>query len=175
MIKDENTIALEAAVLCCGYNMGFFHKGDIEHWAEKLIEACDDPSTTILDLAMIGKTNPIDVMNLLRSLSTTIGPEVFIMSQIGFIGLRLIEKKITVREAIGGLWSLIRQQGITKEEEMSIYCIDDGCDLALAGTYGTISDVESEFFAFVTPYAQKLQSEYPEILDFNATQIAFNH
>jgi len=68
MADIDIKVALEAAVLSCGYNVGYFLTLTLS-MAERQIERHEDPSATIIDLALIRNTNPIDVMDMLRSLS----------------------------------------------------------------------------------------------------------
>ena len=159
----SNVSSAEADVLRCGYDVGFFGKTDIANWADRQIEAIENPSTALLDLSMIRHTHPLDVMNLLRSLGPT-DPAKTIETQIGFIGLLLAGQRITTELAIRGLWALIHEPGITEEQQSQIYFLDDGYDLAVAGTYGTINDIECELREFVTPYSERLANQYPHLV-----------
>lgn len=150
-----NARAIEADVLLCGYEAGFFSKSDISQWADRQIAAIANPSAELLDLSMIRHTYPIDVMNLLRSLGSP-DLNVRIQNQIGFIGLLYGEKKLTLQRAIGGLLSLVHQPDLTQEQRSQIYYLDDGYDLAVAGAYGTLAQIERDFCNFVSPYLQRL-------------------
>jgi hypothetical protein len=145
----------EADLLLCGYEVGYFDKSDIAQWADRQIAAIANPSAELLDLSMIRHTYPIDVMNLLRSLGSP-DLNVRIQNQIGFIGLLYGEKKLTLQRAIGGLLSLVHQPGLTQEQRSQIYYLDDGYDLAVAGAYGTLAQIERDFSNFVSPYTQRL-------------------
>ena len=155
--------AAEADVLRCGYDLGFFDKTDIAAWADRRIESTENPSTELLDLSMIRQTHPLDVMNLLRSLGAA-DPATNIQTQIGFIGLLLANRSITTQRAIRGLWPLVHEPGTTQEQQSQIYYLDDGYDLAVAGTYGTMADIERELREFVMPYAEQLAEQYPHLI-----------
>ena len=161
---------VEAAVLRCGYNVGFFDKTDLVTWADHQIEASANPSAKLLDLSMIRQTHPLDVMNLLRSLGPT-DPATSIQTQIGFIGLLLAKQRITSQLAIRGLWALVHDPGTTEEQQSQIYFLDDGYDLAVAGTCGTMDDIEQGLRDFVTPHAEQLAEQYPHLIpSANSTQ-----
>ena len=156
-------MSTEADILRCGYNVGFFEKSDIANWADRQIEAIDDPCNALLDLSMIQRTHPLYVMNLLRSLGST-DSSATIETQIGFIGLLLTQRRITMQVAIRGLWTLVHEPNINEEQRSHIYFLEDGYDLAAAGTYGTIDDIERELYNFVFPYAQRLTEQYPHLI-----------
>jgi len=103
-------------------------------------------------------------MNLLRSLGGTLSPSLTIEMQIGFLGLLYDAKRIALEKAIHGLFALVHDQGVTDDQRSMIYWLDDGHDLAIAGTYGTVSQVEAEFRSFVRPYADTLKAQEAEIL-----------
>jgi len=157
-----NAMSIEADVLLCGYDVGFFDKTDIERWADHQIAIIDEPSTELLDLSMIRNTHPLDVMNTLRKLGSA-DPLTSVQTRIGFIGLLFDKNRIDTRLAIRGLWSLILESGITDAQKSQIYYLDDGYDLAVAGTYGSLDDVERELRDFVTPYADRLAEEHPRL------------
>jgi len=158
----SNYKSTEADILRCGYDVGYFDKAHIEGWADRQIEACDSPPTELLDLSMIRDTHPIDVMNLLRSIGSP-DSSTSIETQIGFLGLLLAERKISTQLAIRGLFALVHEPGITQEQQSQIYYLDDGYDLAIAGTYGTMGHLERELRDFVSPYSNRLAEQHPHL------------
>jgi hypothetical protein len=164
MTKERSTIGAQAAFLCCGYNVGYYSTSDIEWWAIQQIDAMDEPPLAIIDLATLRDTNPIDVMNLLRSLGGTLSSSLTTEMRIGFLGLLYDVKRISLNTAIGGLFALVHDDGVTDDQRSMIYWLDDGCDLAIAGTYGTIGQVEADFRSFVRPYADSLKAQKIELL-----------
>lgn len=163
MLTMSNVLSAEADVLRCGYDVGFFDKSDIETWADRQIEASTYPCTELLDLSMIRQTHPLDVMNLLRSFGPP-DPATTIQTQIGLIGLLLAKNEISTQLAIRGLWALVHETGTTQEQQSRIYVLDDGYDLAVAGAYGTMDDIERELHDFVSPYAEQLAEAYPHLI-----------
>jgi len=154
--------ATEADVLRCGYDVGFFDKSDIARWADQQIAAIDAPSMALIDLSMNRQLHPLDVMKLLRNFGQS-NPSAIIEAQLGFIGLLLSTNRMSVELAIRGLWSLIHEPGVTDEQQSQIYYLDDGYDLAIAGTYGTMADIDRDLRRFVTPYSQVLATKYPDL------------
>lgn len=155
-------MSAEADVLRCGYDVGYFDKADIARWADRQIAATDDPCTELLDLSMIRQTHPLDVMKLLRSLGAA--DSAATETQIGFIGLLYEKHQITTQLAIRRLFALIDEADTTADQQSQIYYLDDGYDLAVAGTYGTMNAIERGVSAFVTPYAERLAEQYPQII-----------
>jgi hypothetical protein len=151
----SNDLATEAYILRCGYNVGYFDNADIARWADCQIEASDIPSTELLDLSMNRETHPIDVMNLLRSFGSP-APSATIQTQIGFLGLLIAKKKISSQRAIQRLLELVHEPGITQEEKMQIYYVDDG--------YSFMEDIEERLFEFLGPYAKQLGDQYPHLI-----------
>lgn len=154
----------QAAILCCGYSMGYYKEADVEHWAERQIDALDEPPLPLIELTTIRGMYPIDVMNLLRSVSGEFPPTLIVEAQIGFIGLLHHAEKIPLKRAIGGLFAMVHDKGVTDDQRATIYGLDDMYDLAIAGTYGTIGQVEAEFRSFVQPYIEKLNAQEIEML-----------
>lgn len=155
----------EAVVLLCGFDVGYFDYDDIVKWADHQIVTTEKPADELLDLSMIQirKTHPTDVQNLLCNLSPT-ESSMRIEIKLGLIGLLLAKQRITTREVMSRFWSLKDEPGITDEQESQIYFLDDGYDLARAGTYGTIENVEQELHDFVMPYAQQIRERFPQLL-----------
>lgn len=158
-----DSIAAEADVLYCGYDVGFFDKADIASWADQQIAAISEPSTTLLDLAMIRQTHPIDVMKLLRALGEPDAAN-SIEIRIGFLGVLYETGKLSLRAGIKGLWSMIHEAGLTGQQRSAIYWLDDGYELATRGEYGTLEEVVQEFCNFVAPYAQNLRDRFPHLI-----------
>lgn len=163
-LPEELSIAVEAAVLECGYNIGFFSLRDVEHWAESQIAAVDRPTDALIDLAILRDTHPLDVMKLLKTVSGDLPASESIAMRIGFIGHCFEEGKISLLTGIRGLWPLVFEAGISSEQESQIYWLDDAYDLAVAGYYGTLADVDGGFRQFVMPYTQMLQQRCNSLL-----------
>lgn len=148
-------IALEAELLRCGFDVGYYEKRDIERWADKQIAAIDNPRAELLDLSMLRQVHPHDVMNKLKSLASS-APSSSTRTRIGFVGLALNRKRISLTNAIRLLDEMTSVPGVTEEEASRIYCLDDARDLAIAGISGNLADVERELHNFLSPYADEL-------------------
>lgn len=61
-------------------------------------------------------------------------------------------------------FALIHEPGTTAGQESRVYHLDDEYDLAIAGTYGTMDDIERELNDYVSPYAQRLNEQYPRLI-----------
>jgi hypothetical protein len=156
-------MSVEADVLWCGYDVGYFDKSDIARWADRQIAAVENPCTELLDLSMIRHTHPLDVMKLLRSLASA-DARATIQTRIGFIGLLYDKRRLTSQLAIRALFALAHEPGVTADEKSQIYYLDDGYDLAIAGTYGTMNDIQRQLKDFASPYAEQLREQYPHLI-----------
>lgn len=164
MTLSATTIARQAAMLCSGYRVGYFTDADIERWAERQIDALDEPPLPLIELATLRGMYPIDVMNLLKSIGGTFSQETLIEAEIGFWGLLYDANKVPLERAIRSLFTMTHEERLTGQQRSTVYGLDDGYDLAVAGTYGTVAQVESEFRSFVCRYAEKLKAQEVEIL-----------
>lgn len=158
----DELVSLEADVLRIGFKLGFFGKPDIARWADRQIAAIDEPSPELIDLSMNQRVDPHDLLKLLEAFGQTDSRQ-RVETEIGFLGLLLSSQRITVERAIRALWSLVHAPGITDEQQSQIAYLDDGYDFALAGTYATMSEIEAELRAFVTPYADQLVRNHPQL------------
>jgi hypothetical protein len=146
--------ASEAALLQCGYRLGYYSRKDIERWAEQQIEHTDEPSLDMIELAILRGKHDWDVVSLLSRLSSEIGPRARAELAIGVIGRLYRGGKASLESSVRVLFSLLHTNDYTfsRQEEGEIYCLDDGHDLAVIGTYGSIEDVKTLLVEFTEPY-----------------------
>jgi hypothetical protein len=156
--------AEEAEILRCGYKIGYFDKSHIERWAERQIAACDEPSATLIDLAMIRQTHPVDVLQLLRSLSQSVDPHVSVEMQIGFIGLLFTSGRLSLHDAVRGLSALVLENDFDFKNKWDIYRLDDEYDLAVHGIWDTVASVESSLRDLLMPRIEELKQRVPAAL-----------
>jgi hypothetical protein len=158
----SDLVSTEANVLRCGYDVGYFDKSDIAQWADRQIEACDVPSDALLDLSMNRRLDPLDVIKLLQAFGEA-DPAASIQTQIGFIGLLLAKQRISAKLAIQGLWGLMREPGVTDEQQGQVYYLDYGYDLAESGHW-TWDDIDRALRDFFTPYSDRLAEQFPHLI-----------
>jgi hypothetical protein len=154
---NENTenAAFGAALLHCGFRLGYFSRQDIEHWADRQIEEQGQPSLELIELAILRGKHDMDVLALLSQASAALGPRLWIELTIGMVGRLYRAGGASLESSVRGLFSLVldnRDNALTNEEMGTIYWLDDAYDLAVRGTYGTVEDVEKEFLTFTEPY-----------------------
>lgn len=162
-MKMSGLLSVETAVLLAGYDLGYFDIAAIRRWADRQIELIDEPSEALLDLAMLHETNPIDVMKLLRTVGSS-GQAVEADTRIAFLGLLFEQKRLSLRQVVRGLFSLVIDDRASSEQRSMIYYLDDGYDLAVAGTYGSLKQIERELVEFVTPYMRQLTERFPQLI-----------
>lgn len=156
-----DSISTEANVLRCGFEVGYFDKPDIARWADRWILTLEEPCDELFDLSLNRRLDPIDIESLFRKLSSP-EPDLPVQTRFGFIGLLYDEKKTSAQYVARQLFLSVHQPGITREEASRIYYLDDGCDLAYSGQYGTVDQINRELGEFLSPYAKQLVSQYPQ-------------
>lgn len=157
-----NDRSIEADVLRCGYDIGYFDKSDIVRWADRQIAACNCPTTELMDLSMIRHRHPIDVIMLLRTIGssdTTMAAQM----QIGLICSLFEQSHLSAESAIRGLFSLINEPGLTSEQRSKFYYLDDGYGLALLG-YNSLAEIERELREFAAPNAALFGQQCPGLI-----------
>ena len=153
MAKEQSTIEVQATILCGGYEVGYYTTVDIERWAMQQIDASEQPSLAVIDLANLRDTNPIDVIGLLRSCAGTLSPSLTIETQIGIFGLLYDAKRISLEKAVEKVCSLVYEEGVTQDQQRSMSWLGEFHYVAANEMYGTLAQVEAEFRSFVQPYA----------------------
>ena len=74
MTREPSRMEVQANMLSCGYNMGYYSETDIELWAERQIDQLDEPPLVLIELATSRGVCPIDIMNRLNSLCDRLSP-----------------------------------------------------------------------------------------------------
>ncbi len=158
------TAAVEADVLRIGFGIGYFTKADIARWADRQIAAVDAPSEGLIDLSMNQHIDPYDLLKLLDAVSQR-DAERKVAAEIGFIGLLVASNRMTTGRAMRSLFAIAHSDGITDEQRSRIYHLDDDYDCALAGTYGTMAEVEHGLREFISTHTEQLVSTYPQLFN----------
>ena len=164
--KEEPLAKLrtEAHALRYGYAVNVFSINQIEKWAERWIATLETPSIELIELATIRCAYPIDVLNMLQTVSDEMSDTDCIEVSLGISGALFQQEKLTLREAIDTVWSLHSEPGITQYQEGMIYYLDDAYDLAIQGSYGSLEQTEADFREFVRPYVAALPISVHEII-----------
>jgi hypothetical protein len=155
MNENPENIAFGAALLHCGFRLGYFSRQDIEHWADRQIEEQGQPSLELIELAILRGKHDMDVLALLSQASADLGPRLWIELTIGVIRQLYRDGRASLEWSIRELYLLARERQddvLTKAEMGAIYRLDDGYDLAVSHTYGTVKEVENHFLTFTEPY-----------------------
>lgn len=155
-------LAIEASVLLCGYEIGYFNKADVIRWADQKILESDIPSMELIELAMCREMDPIDVMQLLRTFFTEESAPT-VETQIGFIGLLLLSQQITGRSATSHLYALIHEPGTTQKIQSSIYYFDEEYEQAFCRRFGTTKKIDAELREFIAPFAEGLKQKHSSL------------
>ena len=156
--------AIEADVLRIGFDIGFFNKADIARRADRQIAAINEPSLQMIELSMNQDVDPHDISKYLSSISQT-DEQWKVAAHIGFIGLLYASQRLTTEKAVRSLWSLVYAPGITDEQRSDIYYLDDAYDLADAGHYGTMAELERDLREFVSSHANNLLLNHPHLFE----------
>lgn len=150
-----DSVASEVDVLRVGYRLGCFTKSQIARWADQQIAATDEPSLTLIELSMNQQLEPRALLKCFDSLGHP-EAECTVLTEIGLVGLAFRTNKLTAEMAVRSLWSLVDRPGITEAQRSTIYWLDDACDLALEGIFGTMSDVARELRELIAEPTEEL-------------------
>ena len=166
MANDDPLVAIEGSALLYGYSKEYFSKADIERWAERKIEQIDEPYTALLDLAMLRQVDPLDVMSLLRSLSSKQQPRDVLEMNIGFIGLLYLAGEISAETAISWLSPMIYDVEITDNESRDIAWLETRWffDEVPSRKPDDVEQVKHELASFFEPLTQCLFRKHPNLL-----------
>ena len=84
---------------------------------------------------------------------------------VGFFSLLHQAQRMSTETAIRALLLLaIDTPDITAEQQLHIYSLDDGYDLAVEGIHGSLREVEHDLHKFLSPYAEKLRTRFPHLV-----------
>ncbi len=144
---------IEAAERRVLLKLGIFTLPDIVAWADKCIVEFDSPSDSLLDLAMMARSHPLDVMAKLKELS----PE---MSAIDALprAMRRVNDALTADPTLGpivadGLYAIyINSIDDVPEELSDIGWFREGFALASGGHMGTMDGVLNDLKVFAAKF-----------------------
>ncbi len=163
-MNDLPSMRTQAQLLRCGYALGYYSKSQIESWAERWIADVDHPSLELIELATIRNVDEVEVLKLLESIGGEAEPFQFISMALGFWGQMYLDEKATLQNAIGGIWNLLPEPGITEEQRAIIYYLDDAYDLAINGSWGSINETAASLREFLTPYSVQLTEQTKRLI-----------
>lgn len=166
-MNDLSTIRVEAQVLRCGYALDYFSKSQIEGWADGWIAHLDHPSMDLIELATIRNVHQIEVLKMLKAIGGETEPSQFVATSLGIWGRMYLDEKVSLAQAIRGIYNLVHEQGITEEQKYMIYHLDDAFDLAVDGRWGSIDETVATLRDFLTPYANHLTEQTGRFISEN--------
>lgn len=142
-----------AAFFKRGLRLGTHSVGEIIEWADSCIAECDSPSSDLIDLAMMAKSNPIDVEGKLGQLAGDIGH-----LEVAPAVLAAAHKVLLSDPSFGpvlarGLYALYVDCGYDVPDCLkAIAGFDDEYALAKQGIYGTEEDVYNQLLSFAASF-----------------------
>lgn len=141
----------QALLLRVGFDLGLYDRADVADWVTSRVMAPEQLDGPLLELGTLAGRSDEDIASLLRDLAGPVPGGLAARIEIGLVGRMVAAGTSKLKPAIRRLFSLA-YEGLTEEEQGCIVQLDDGYDLAAAGTYGTIGQVRSDFADFTARY-----------------------
>ena len=155
--------ATEADVLRCGYEAEHFNKSHIIAWADRQIDACDTPSDALINLSLCRNAASGVVASNLRSIGSN-DATLCVKLQIAFLGLSFSAERVSLEQAVRALYrighDIANENGVDDDQRNVIYHLDDGYDLAVSQTHGSLAEIERKFEDFVRPYIHLVTQQF---------------
>ena len=125
-------------------------------WADRLILAdriAEAP--VVLDLSLAGSRPTADIVELLGQVPGTIDQAAVGRHVAAQLRRALDSGQLDVVGVARAMYRLLRE-GYSPDSDFEgmAYCADDGVDLALAGSYGTLDDIREQLTAFLERYQE---------------------
>lgn len=146
---------VQAEVYRLGLLSGYFANDNVINWADQVIAEEEKPDIEIIDVAFGKHLKSIDLARLLENVKGEIEAELPFKILLGLYSKELKEKTKTPSEVAKSVYFALNSITTTKpssKEEQLIYYFDDRFDLAIAGVYGNLQDLENELRDFLSQY-----------------------
>jgi len=139
----------DAAELAIGFRLGLVPQSEIVTWADGMIASLEDPPVDVIDLALMSKAHPQDVLKKLAEMSGGIGPVEALPRALKRFAGRLRNSPEAGPAAAKGLWDIFVQSRYDVPNELiAIAGFDEDYWLARNQTYGTEAEVYGRLLAF---------------------------
>jgi hypothetical protein len=146
-------LKVQAEVYRLGLLSGYFTNDDVINWADHVIAEEDQPAIEVIDIAFGKRLTSVDLARLLEKVKGEVKEDLPFKIMLGLYSKQLKTHDTTFAEIVKSLYLMLENRVTIpdKEVEMILY-FDDGFDLAVAGYYGNLQDLESELREFLNKY-----------------------
>jgi hypothetical protein len=149
------TLKFDAEALRLGLVAGTVDVREVVAWADRAILANQaDDAPVLLDLSLAGRRSVSEVVSLLGEVPGEADPPAVGRQLAGELATRLAAGQMDIVATARAMYRILREgYAPDREFEGHAYAADDGVDLALSGTYGTLDDVRHDVAEFLSRYA----------------------
>ena len=149
-----NRLGGQAADLRVGYQLGLVTRKEVIEWADGVIAGEDDPPYDVIELALMSKAHPEDILGRLHALSPGASTVSVLPRVLGKLSHRLRENPALGSTVARALWGIYVESGYDVPSALNpICCFDDGYALAVDGVYGSEEEVFRDLLAFVESFS----------------------
>ena len=151
----------KAAYLRVGLRLGVHTVSDVIRWVDSEIECVEEPPITLIELSLMGKANPHEVLEMLYELSAGVSTFNVLRKILGQAHRELVEHPRLGPIFARGLCQIYVESGYEVPDDLRpIGCFKDRFDLARQGTYGTEADVFEDLLKFTAGF-DEIDSKQP--------------
>jgi hypothetical protein len=144
-----DALSRDAAELAIGFRLGLVPQAEVISWADGTIAILNEPPLAVIDLALMGRSHPQDVLSKLMELSGGLAPIEALPHALGRYAERLRSRPEAGPVVAKGLWDIYVQSSSKVPPELAaIAGFDEDYWLARNEGYGTQRDVYAELLAF---------------------------
>ena len=149
------TLKTDAEVLRLGLVLGLIDRSAIVAWADELILADRAAEIPVaFDLSTSATTPLSDVITQLGRVPGEIDPQAIGRRVAGHLRESLTTGRLDITAVARAMQRLLRE-GLAPDDDFEhmAYHADDGVDLALSGTYGTLPAIHDDVIRFLDRYS----------------------
>jgi hypothetical protein len=155
-----STLKSDAEALRLGLIAGTTSIGEVVAWADSVILSDrSGEAPTVLDLSVSSRRPVADVVSLLSAVPGAADPRDVGRRLAIQLRTALVNQELSIIAVARAMYRLMLD-GYSPDAdfESMAYVADDGVDLALEGTYGTLDDVRRDVRAFLERYDDALDN-----------------
>ena len=137
-----DSMKAQTAYLRVALQLGVHTVKEVIHWSDTEIARLEEPPLALIDLALLEKANPLDVLSKLSELSAGIPALSVLREVLGQAHEELLRQPSLGPILARGLYQIFVESGYKVPEDLApMITFEDRYDLAREGTHGTEEDV----------------------------------
>jgi hypothetical protein len=142
----------QAEYLRLALAMGLISPDAVVVWADRVIDATDDPPIEVIEVSLSGGRSPVEVMDLLRLVPGAGDLGAAAHRALGLLRRRVRDGSVPSDRAAEMLWAYSNWATVPEDERLWAVNLTDAVECLHLG-YGTPDTVRSEILAFLDQHA----------------------